>query len=61
MINITAIQESLINHGQHGCLVTSRCCWPKAADEEWYYLKRPSSAVAVQCSDLYAEMSTILL
>ena len=23
------------------------CCWPSAADEEWYSPKRPSSTVAV--------------
>ena len=42
------------------CLVTSRRCKLSAADEEWYSLKRPSSTVAVQKSNLYAEVSTIL-
>ena len=29
---------------------TSGCCWPSAADEEWYSLKRPSSTVTIQLS-----------
>ena len=40
-----------------GCLVTSGHCWPSAADEEWYSLKRPSSTVAVNRSELNAKVS----
>ena len=40
-----------------GCLVTSGRCWPSAADEEWYSLKRPSSTVAVNSSELNTKVS----
>ena len=40
-----------------GCLVTSGHCWPSAADEEWYSLKRPSSTVAVNRGELNAKVS----
>ena len=59
MINITAVPEALTNHLISGFLVTSGHCKPSAADEVWYSLKRPSSTVAVQLSDFYAEVSTI--
>ena len=43
----------------NGCLVTSRRCWPSAADEECYSSKRPSSTVAVNSSELNTKVSAI--
>ena len=37
--------------------MTSGCCWPSAADEEWYSPKRPSSTVAVNISELNTKVS----
>ena len=38
----------------------AECCRPSVTDEEWYSPKRPSSTVAFQHNDLYAEVSDIL-
>ena len=40
-----------------GCLETSGHCWPSAADETWYFTKRPSSTVAVNSSGLNTKVS----
>ena len=42
-----------------GCLVTSGCCWPSAADEERYSSKRHSSTVAVNSHGLNTKASAI--
>ena len=40
-----------------GCLVTSRCCLPSAADEEWHSSKRPNSTTAVNSLPVFTEVS----
>ena len=41
--------------------MTSGCCWPSAADEEWYSPKRPSSTVAVNSSEPNTKASALFL
>ena len=43
-----------------GCLVTSWCCWPSAADEEWYSLKKHSGNPTQQ-GELSTEVSRLFL
>ena len=41
--------------------MTSGCCLPSAANEEWYSPKRPSSTVAVNSSELNTKVSAFSL
>ena len=47
VLNISNVRVLLLppQSPKGGCLVTSRCCLPSTADEEWYSPKRPSSTV----------------